>query len=429
MFINWIHWQSQLTWPDVALLLLGTMLVDMPRYTLSRVVMFVYDFVRDVKRVVLRGHVERQTYDYCPSVCIILAGYNEAESVGASIESLVGKYPRLEIIVIDDGSLDGMINNARPFGKKYDNVLVLGRPDRGGKSSAMNFALPYTRAEILITVDCDTSLGPAALWECVQPFRDPRVGAVSATVFARNPFVTLCTWMQAYEYLQSIFIGRMVAGRIGILGITSGAFACLRREAVERTLGWDVGPGEDLDLTLRIRKLGYTVRCAPYADCLTDVPTRWKQLWKQRLRWEEAAVVRQHCRKHLDLANPTDAAFRWTNFFVSFEVILINLVFGYVILFYIFWVVTNNPSQLLYAGGTFYILSLCLEFIHVLTLFYYSRNRLEHLATCLVFPLTPIYQSWLITNRIVAYTREIFWRTSFRDNFVPQHVRDATWKW
>ena len=429
MFVDWIHWQSQMTWLDVGLLLLGTMLVDMPRYTISRVAMFVWDFINDTRRFLLGQDVERSQYDYCPSVCIILAGYNEAESVAESIESLVGKYPRLEIIVVDDGSLDNMIDYARPYGKKYGNVLVLGRSDRGGKSSAMNFALPYTRAEIVITVDCDSSLDPNAIWECVQPFRDPNVGAVSATVFARNPFVNLCTWMQAYEYLQSIFIGRMVAGRTGVLGITSGAFACLRREAVERTLGWDVGPGEDLDLTLRIRKLGYQVRCAAYADCLTDVPTRWKQLWKQRLRWEEAAVVRQHCRKHLDMAVPTDASFRWRNFFVSFELMLVNLIFGYVILLYLFWLALNCPEQILFVGLTFYLWSLCLDVIHLLTLFYYSRNKLEHLVTCLVFPLTPIYQTMLIANRIVSYTREMFWRTSFRDNFVPQHVRDVTWKW
>jgi cellulose synthase/poly-beta-1,6-N-acetylglucosamine synthase-like glycosyltransferase len=208
----------------------------------------------------------------------------------------------------------------------------------------MNVALPYTRAEIVITVDCDSSLDDAALWECVQYLKDPEVGAVSATVFSRNPYVNHSTWMQAYECLHAIFTGRMVAERFGMLDITSGAFACLRREAVERTLGWDVGPGEDLDLTMRIRHLGYKVRCAPYADCLTDVPTIWKQLWRQRLRWEEASVVRTHCRKHIDIANPSKASFRWANFFVSFELITVNLVFGYVVLIYSAWLCVKQAA-------------------------------------------------------------------------------------
>lgn len=430
MLVDWIHWLSHLSWLEVALLLTGTMLVDCPRYALARVVMVTIDFAKDLWRW-LCGEGDKGQFEYCPSICVILAGYNEGDSVARAIESLISAYPRLEIIVIDDGSVEehSMVEYARPYGKKYENILVLARSERGGKSSAMNFALPYTRAEIVITVDCDSSLDDAALWECVQYFKDPEVGAVSATVFSRNPYVNLCTWMQAYEYLHAIFTGRMVAERFGILGITSGAFACLRREAVERTLGWDVGPGEDLDLTMRIRHLGYKVKCAPYADCLTDVPTKWKQLWRQRLRWEEASVVRTHCRKHIDMANPTKASFRWANFFVSFELITVNLVFGYVILIYSARLCLNQPHHALFVAFTFYVYTLLLEFINVLTLTYYSRTRLAHLATCLVLPLSPFYQLFLIANRIVSYTREIFWRTSFKDNFVPKHVRDVTWKW
>jgi biofilm PGA synthesis N-glycosyltransferase PgaC len=159
------------------------------------------------------------------------------------------------------------------------------------------------------------------------------------------------------------------------------------------------------------------------------VPTKWKQLWRQRLRWEEASVVRTHCRKHIDMANPTKASFRWSNFFVSFELITVNLVFGYVILIYSAWLCANKPHHALFVAFTFYAYTLLLEFINVLTLTYYSRTRLAHLTTSLVLPLSPFYQLFLIVNRIVSYTREIFWRTSFKDNFVPKHVRDVTWKW
>ena len=163
MFTDWIHWQSQLDWGEVALLLLGTLLVDCPRYTFARVLMLVWDFFKDLGNW-FRGVDDPTTYDYCPSVCVILAGYNEGRSVATAIESLVGSYPRLQIVVVDDGSLDDMHYWARPYGTSHDDVLVLGRKARGGKSSAMNFALPYTRAEIVITVDCDSSLHPTALW-------------------------------------------------------------------------------------------------------------------------------------------------------------------------------------------------------------------------------------------------------------------------
>ena len=51
----------------------------------------------------------------------------------------------------------------------------------------------------------------------------------------------------------------MLAARLGMLGIVSGAFGAFRREALERVGGWDVGPDEDGDLTIRLHKIGYQI--------------------------------------------------------------------------------------------------------------------------------------------------------------------------
>ena len=50
MLVDWIHWLSHLSWLEVALLLMGTMLVDCPRYALARVVMVTLDFSKDLWR-------------------------------------------------------------------------------------------------------------------------------------------------------------------------------------------------------------------------------------------------------------------------------------------------------------------------------------------------------------------------------------------
>ncbi len=78
--------------------------------------------------------------------------------------------------------------------------------------------------------------------------------------------------------------------------------------------GWDVGPGEDEDVVLRIRKLGYKIEFVPQADCFTDAPESWKVLTKQRRRWEWA-VVTFESRKHIDMANPFNKHFSFSNFY------------------------------------------------------------------------------------------------------------------
>jgi cellulose synthase/poly-beta-1,6-N-acetylglucosamine synthase-like glycosyltransferase len=377
----------------------------------------------------LCGRSTSARYSHCPSVCVIVAGYNEAETIEGTLASLWGSYPRLEIVVVDDGSLDGMAEAARRFARRHAGVSVFRRPQRGGKSSAMNFALRYTNAEVVVVVDADSSLGPSAIWEIVQPLADLGVGAVSGAVLARNPFVNLCTWLQAYEYLSTIFISRMVSARLGILGIVSGAFGAFRRAVLEQVHGWDVGPPEDLDLTLTIRKAGHQIAFAPYSYCYTDVPERWKALAKQRQRWEQSGVIRNHCRKHLDMASFWSAGFLWSNLFVFLESWFFNVfcmygIWAWAAWFFLFF--DGDHWQLLLA---LYLSYLAFELVQVLTTLYYTNHPARDLLISIVFPLVPFYQILLLTVRLVATTGEIFFRKSFDDNYVPAHVRAATWRW
>ncbi len=188
------------------------------------------------------GQREKTEYEYCPTMALLLVGHNEGDSIEAGLLSVWGRYPRMEIVIVDDGSSDDMAANARRFARDHEGVLVLSRAERGGKSSALNWALAYTRAEIVLCVDTDSHLSDTSLWEIVQPFTDPTVGAVSACVEARNSLDNLCTWMQAYEYRQTIYLGRLLQERLGMLAIVSGAFGAFRRSLLEQVGAWMSAP-------------------------------------------------------------------------------------------------------------------------------------------------------------------------------------------
>jgi len=65
--------------------------------------------------------------------------------------------------------------------------------------------------------------------------------------------------------LITISLGRRLSDLLGILMISSGAFAAFRRDAVIAVGCWDVGPGEDANMTLKLRRAGWKVRFAPEA--------------------------------------------------------------------------------------------------------------------------------------------------------------------
>jgi cellulose synthase/poly-beta-1,6-N-acetylglucosamine synthase-like glycosyltransferase len=427
MLTDWIHWLSLVQPDEMFVLLWPMLLLEIPRYTLGAVALCLGDMISRLLGSCFRG-VPQCVFDHCPSVTVVVAGLNEADTLPLTLESLWGTYPRMNILVIDDGSTDEMATVARSFAETHEGVRVFSRSQRGGKSSALNYALPFADGEIIVCVDSDSHLGPTAIWEIVQPFKDPRVGAVAGTVLARNAFQSLITWFQAYEYLRCIFLGRMFSAKLDVLGITSGALGAFRRDALDRVGGWDVGPGEDADLTLRVRKSGYRVAFAPYAQCFTNVPSRWWRLLKQRRRWEWA-VITFECRKHVDMGSPLSPNFRISNLLLLVERWTFSVLLTVFFWAYIAWLVLHWHSAVPMWLLTYYLIYITLDLLTLAVILYYSLDPKRDLLIGCVAPLMPFYQFILKAVALWAIIEETFSRGSFRDSFVPEHVRNATWHW
>lgn len=427
MWTDWLHWLTALSRTELVAILGILLFVDGTRYALCTGCMATFDLAHWCVNW-LRGVRPPDRYSHCPTVCVLLVGHNEGDTIEEALSSMWGRYPRLELIVVDDGSTDGMAEKAQNFAAKHNGVLVLSRSDRSGKSSALNWGLRYTRAEIVICMDTDSRFSGTAIWEIVQPFCDSEVGAVSATIEAWNAFHNLCSWLQAYEYRQTIFLGRRFAERLGTLAIVSGAFGAFRRELLVRLGGWDVGPGEDGDITVRIRRLGYRIAFAPWARCMTKVPTSWIRLFHQRRRWDRS-VVTYECRKHIDLGYFWQRQFRWRNLSVLLERWFFNIycLFGWWM--YGLWLSLIFADDFFNVGALLYACLLCLESVQTLLLLGYSRTPWRDLRIALILPFYPLYQAFLKASDAVAVLEELFYRRSKQDAFVPPKVRDITWHW
>lgn len=414
-------------------MLMPFLLFDGLRYTGSMGLMCVYDIccnlLSKAKGFVLGKKEEEDDWSYCPSVAVMIVGLNEGDTIQSALESVYDTYPRMELFVVSDGSSDGMEQKAEEFARKNRGVTVLHRKERGGKSSAMNMPLPMTNAEIIVVIDSDSHLSPGVIWRIVQPFKDPKMGAVSGSVSARNPYVNLCTWLQALEYRRSIFLGRILLVRLGVLGIVSGALGAFRKSALERVGGWDVGPGEDGDLTIKFRKSGYKIGYDPMAEALTNVPTSFWRLIKQRRRWEWAAITFE-CRKHVDIGNPFGKHFHFSDFMMAVERWFFNVILIYVNIVYWFYMfMFFEPMVIVYLLITFYIIYVICDYLQLMFLIYYSRVKWQDMVLGLCSPLMPLYYLMQKCVTCWAITEELLTRRSFRDNFVPQRVREKTWHW
>jgi len=298
---GWYVLAQMETW-ELVILFWPCFFLDFPRYTLTKIPVLLNELLLKLfprlQRVdpTFLARLEAQKVP----VTLVVGGYNEENCMGMTIRSLLdGTYQNIEIIAVDDGSSDNTYVACRAEEKRDSRVRAFRNMKRSGKSSAVNLARSITKGEFIIVVDADTTFEANAIENVMKPFADPRVGAVSGNLRVRNRFASLCAKFQAAEYLKCISTGRRWMSLAGYLSIASGAFGAFRRTAIESVGGWDVGPGEDADTTLKIRKKGYLIRFAPAAISYTNVPVTFRRLAKQRTRWNRNYVRR--LRKHRDV--------------------------------------------------------------------------------------------------------------------------------
>jgi cellulose synthase/poly-beta-1,6-N-acetylglucosamine synthase-like glycosyltransferase/peptidoglycan/xylan/chitin deacetylase (PgdA/CDA1 family) len=225
----------------------------------------------------------RAPLEYLGPVSVIVPAYNEAANIAATVRSLVDSdYPRVEVIVVDDGSTDGTAEIVRRL--RLPGVHVI-QQENAGKPAALNTGIRHARGELLVLVDGDTVFEPDAVGRLVQPLRDGRVGAVSGNTKVANRRGLLGRW-QHLEYVIGFNLDRRLFDVARCMPTVPGAIGAFRRAALR-----DVGGvseqtlAEDTDVTMAVIRAGWRVVYTPDAVAWTEAPASLRQLWRQRYRW------------------------------------------------------------------------------------------------------------------------------------------------
>jgi len=92
-----------------------------------------------------------------PLVSIIIDNYNYEKFLAEAIDSALNQtYPKIEVIVVDDGSTD----NSRQLIASYGQRIIPVLKDNGGQASAFNAGFDHSHGEVVIFLDADDILLP-----------------------------------------------------------------------------------------------------------------------------------------------------------------------------------------------------------------------------------------------------------------------------
>ena len=235
--------------------------------------------------LIAKWRERHETFDatYRPAVSVVIAAYNEGTVIVNTIRAVLANgYEPLEIIVVDDGSSDDTSDQVRAnFG---DTLTLLSQPN-GGKASALNLGIAVATADIIIALDADTVFAEDTIAKLVRHFANPLVGAVAGNVKVGNRVNPLTHW-QSIEYITSQNLDRRAYATINSVTVVPGAVGAWRREAIQQAGGYTTDTmAEDMDLTWRIRRIGWRIETESSAMGYTEAPDSIRALFKQRFRW------------------------------------------------------------------------------------------------------------------------------------------------
>ena len=399
---------------NLLLIALSVLIFDIPRYTFSLVSLALFGVTRgDAEAPAVRA-----------SISVIIPTFNGGAGLEPSITSLHRQTLRpVEIIVVDDGSTDNtreIAERARALGL-VDTVICHGT--RCGRSAAINAAARFARGDLLLTVDADTVFEPTAVARLAAVFDDPRVGGASCNIAISNGRDSIWTGLQSVEYLMSISAGKSILDVLGAIACLSGACSMYRRETFLQHGGLDVGPGEDLEYSLRLRRLGHLIRFVPDAWAETDGPVKGINLLRQRARWDRDALrIRFMMYGELRFFHRLE---RLPDTLQRLDFIVFDLIPTLSLPFYLTYIVLLFGTNAILFLAAMYVLLLSISIFNM-TLAFAMFNRtigFFGLGAALIFPF---YQGvYMKCARFFSYSSEIIFATSRHDDFVPPRVRRA----
>lgn len=256
---------------------------------------------------------------------ILVPAYNEERVLRGCFTGFQNlDYKSFELIIINDGSSDNSMKllhdilhlkeaDLEPKNKLaynsvtqtfvsaiYPNVKVLDKVN-GGKADALNAGADYAQGEIIITLDADSILQKNALIHINEAMEDPNVLAGGGMVHVGQMYQDSKPTFkgkgliryQLSDYMLSFYVKRFVQSKFGVVSVVSGAFGAFRAYALYEIGGYKKTVGEDMEITLNVQKLIRKVYTKgklvfiPKAECYTEVPDDFKNLKKQRIRWQK----------------------------------------------------------------------------------------------------------------------------------------------
>jgi dolichol-phosphate mannosyltransferase len=193
---------------------------------------------------------------------VIVPTYNERENIRAIIEAALSKDPRIDMLIVDDGSPDGTGAIVDEIAAENPRVHALHRAGKLGLGTAYLAGFRWAlerQYDYVFEMDADFSHNPDHLPEFLRRIEDADLVLGSRY---RNGRVTVVNWPMArllLSYAANIY-ARAITGLQ--LFDSTGGFKCFRRkvlEAIDLNAVKSNGYAFQIEMSFRAWKKGFRI--------------------------------------------------------------------------------------------------------------------------------------------------------------------------
>ncbi len=220
---------------------------------------------------------------------IVIPVYNEADFLPQTLTSIIAQTTAFDLIIVDNGSTDGCIDNARKQLAEYHGKVTFLHEPRPGQVYALQTGIAAVDTEFTAICDADTYYPPHYLAAATRLYDTKGAEYVAACAYLRREGLFLG--------LRSM-VHRLLAARIlPHQNHTSGAAQTFRTSALKAAGGYDpfVWPYvlKDHELMHRVLKQGRQIYHSKFWCRTSD-----RRADRRNVRWTLAERVMYHLTPH-----------------------------------------------------------------------------------------------------------------------------------
>lgn len=184
---------------------------------------------------------------------VVMPAYNEENTISEIVSRVLQIPQLLELIIVDDGSIDKTQEIARSLAKDNPRITYIRQARNGGKTSALKTGFAATTGQIVIVQDADLEYDPAEITDVIAPIINDVADVVYGSRLGAKKSAGAFSFC---NYLANTGL-TFLSNRLTNINVTDveTCYKAFRGEIIRNMALTSSGFGFEIEVTAKIAKL------------------------------------------------------------------------------------------------------------------------------------------------------------------------------